>query len=156
MNALIIYDSKFGNTEQVARAIASALHSPRLIRADAARKVDLAGCELLVVGGPTQKHGMSPALKTLFTPMGPGSLDGMPAAAFDTRYDMTRLLSGSAAVGIEHQLKNAGACLVAPPMSFFVRASEGPLEDGELERAAAWGATLLSKVSSDPEPATTL
>jgi hypothetical protein len=57
---------------------------------------------------------------------------------FDTRMRMIKLLTGSAAEGAARTLKNLGAELLLPPESFFVKAMEGPLDDGEVERAAAW------------------
>src|SRR5512146_1615547 len=69
MNALILYDSEYGNTERIAQAIAHSLETPRLIHArmlvadPGAAK--LAECDLLVVGGPTQAHGISPRLRAV-------------------------------------------------------------------------------------------
>jgi len=49
---------------------------------------------------------------------------------------------GYAAPRIAEQLEKAGGTLIAPAEGFFVVDKEGPLRDGELERAAAWGGTL--------------
>ena len=48
------------------------------------------------------------------------------------------VLVGSAGRALARRLSRKGFELVAPAESFFVRDSEGPLEDGELERARAW------------------
>ena len=84
------------------------------------------------------------------------SLRGVRAAAFDTRFDMaavdSRMLRLAARVAgdnayaasrIVAQLEAAGAEVVAEPEGFIVVDTEGPLRAGELERAAAWGASLL-------------
>ena len=63
MNALIVYDSTFGNTERIARAIARRLGSTRLMRAEAAGALERPECDLLVVAGPTHRHGVSPTLQ---------------------------------------------------------------------------------------------
>ena len=70
------------------------------------------------------------------------------AAAFDTRYRMAESASGSAALAIADQLQEAGAFLTLPPESFFVTAMEGPLEDGELERAEHWAHSLFERFAA--------
>lgn len=51
-------------------------------------------------------------------------------------------LFGWAAKPIAGRLTRAGGTLVAEPEGFVVLDSEGPLKEGEVERAAAWGRTL--------------
>jgi hypothetical protein len=51
---------------------------------------------------------------------------------------------GYAAKRIANQLKRAGGSLIAPPEGFYVEDTEGPLKDGELERAANWAEGLLT------------
>jgi flavodoxin len=149
MKALIVYDSKFGNTEHVARAIAAHLGAEGetpVVAAGDATESDLAGVELLAVGGPTQGHGMSPALRAFLRRIPPEALRDVPAVAFDTRLSWPRVLSGSAAARCGKQLARKGARLVVPPESFIVTASEGPLADGELERAGAWADGVRAKL----------
>ena len=69
------------------------------------------------------------------------------AAAFDTRAHKPALLVGSAAKGIARRLRERGYVLAAEPESFFVEGTPGPLEEGELERAAEWGRKLANEVS---------
>jgi hypothetical protein len=71
---------------------------------------------------------------------------GGAAAAFDTRIDKSPALTGSAARGIAKRLRRRGFTVVADPESFFVDDAEGPLAEGELERAREWGASLRSKL----------
>jgi hypothetical protein len=99
---------------------------------------------MLIVGGPTQRHGASEALRVFLASMPRRSLLALAAAAFDTRYRMATWKSGSAARGIAGRLRRAGGTLVVPPESFFVAGREGPLEQGELERAAQWGERVRS------------
>jgi hypothetical protein len=66
------------------------------------------------------------------------------AAAFDTRADKAAALTGSAARSIARRLRR-GAWTVVSRESFLVDDSEGPLADGELERARAWGAQLATR-----------
>jgi flavodoxin len=163
MNTLIVYDSTFGNTERIARAIAERLGSARLIRAEEAGEFGGIDCDLLIVAGPTQRHGASPAMREFLERIPRGTLKDVPAAAFDTRYRMSRLLSGSAAARIASRLKRAGARLVVPPESFFMQRDVPPqgekrrhereqLEPGEEERAAEWAAIILERMGAARGP----
>jgi len=156
MNALIVYDSKFGNTERIARAVGEALDFARVVSVAEAGGPDLAACDLLVVGGPTHMHGMSLPMRGLADGLARGALRGVPAAAFDTRYRAPELFTGAAARGIAHGLRRAGALLVAAPESFFVERGatqeETKLEEGELERAWAWAGALRERAEALREP----
>jgi flavodoxin len=144
MNAFVLYDSKYGNTEQIARAIGAALEVDsavqiQSIKVDTTLPPDL---DLLIVGSPTHAHGIPPELKMFLDDLPTGALSGVAAAAFDTRYRMPVLLTGSAASGIAKRLRQKGARLVRGPESFFIEHSEGPLVKGEIERATAWAHAL--------------
>ena len=148
MNALVLYDSKYGNTERIAEAIALALQEAlptRLTSVDGVEDCSeaLVGVDLLVVGGPTHAHGVSQPLKDPLKCLGNHSLLGMRAAAFDTRVHGPRLATGSAAVRLERLLRHRGAWVVVPPQSFLVQGTEGPLDEGELERARTWAREVL-------------
>jgi len=151
MNALVVYDSTFGSTERIAGAIADSLEergSVRLLRVAKAQPVDLEGIDLLVLGCPTQRHKPTAAVQAFLASIPRGILGGMRAAAFDTRYRKPRLLTGSAARAIAKRLRKAGASLLLPPESFFIAAREGPLEEGELERAADWAHQVLDELET--------
>jgi len=148
MNTLIIYDSAFGNTAQIAQAMAGKLGEHGTVRTALASEADLPemkDLDLLVVGGPTQRHGTSPAMKALLERLPRRTLRGAGAAAFDTRYHMAAWKSGSAAQRIASGLKRTGASLLVEPESFFVAEREGPLEEGELERAARWAEEVFKQ-----------
>lgn len=149
MNVLVIYDSQYGNTEKVARAIASRLEplgSVRMVSAGDPAAIDIAGVDLLVIGGPTQGHGASRKLRDVLERLPSAELREMRLATFDTRLHWPELLAGSAAHTIAKSGERHGAYLAVPPESFFVSSGEGPLVDGELERAGAWADTLVSKL----------
>src|SRR5437588_10250326 len=141
MKAVVVYDSQFGNTERVARAIAEQLGAEEpaaVLAAGAATERDLVGMDLLAVGGPTQGHGLSPALKAFRERIPPEAVRDVPTVTFDTRLPWPRFLSGSAAAASARRLVQKGARLLLPPESFLVTASEGPLAEGELEWATTW------------------
>ena len=156
MQILVIYDSQFGNTQQIARAIAGGLGEHGSVEVMAASEVVGLTPErpdLLLVGGPTQRHGLSPTLRAFLEALPRVCLLHTRAAAFDTRYHMAAVLSGSAAGQAAGRLRRAGCRLVAAPESFFVERDRPPsdekrrhglerLEPGELERATAWARGL--------------
>lgn len=149
MNALVVYDSKFGNTRQIAQVIGDALAGACAVQVlPPAEAMPLpADIGLLVVGGPTHAHGASAGMKALLDSVGRGSLEGVPAAAFDTRFQVARWLSGSAAGVIAKRLQKAGCTMVMPPASFFVSRDDEPvLIPGELERARTWALAVLTAV----------
>jgi flavodoxin len=153
MQTLVIYDSKFGNTEKVAEAIARGIgpgSEVRVASADgAARALEALGSRphLVLVGGPTQNRGPSAGLRALLDAL-PAALRGVPAACFDTRYRGPVWLMGSAAAAAAKALAKTGADIVAPPESFLI-VRRGPLplqtlEPGEIERAEAWGRAIAT------------
>lgn len=158
MQAVVIYDTQFGNTEQVARAIAEGLADQGpvdLLAAKEAMGRPAMPPDLLLIGGPTQRHGMSPALRAYVEAFPRDDLHNTRVATFDTRYRIAPLLSGSAARDAAGRLRRAGCRLVAAPESFFIERDRPPdgerrnhhaelLEPGELERAAAWGRRLAT------------
>jgi flavodoxin len=158
MHTLVIYDSKFGNTEKVAHAIACGISGVSDVRvtntAEAMQNLEAVASrpDLVVIGGPTQNHAPSHGLRAFVDAL-PAALRGIPAACFDTRYRGPVLLMGSAAAAAAKALAKTGAEMVAPPESFFI-VRHGPmqlqtLETGEIERAEAWGRAHATSAHSD-------
>jgi hypothetical protein len=123
-----------------------------LVRASEADSHIFTGEDLLIMGGPTIAHGLSPEMKRLIEAIRARALSGPypMALAFDTRINWPKLLSGSAADKIAHNLEEIGCRMPARPGSFIVLGGEGPLADGEEERAAAWVRAAVEQL----EPAT--
>lgn len=147
MKALIVYDSIYGNTEKIARAIAEAItpsDEVKVLRAGEANPSELASIDLLIVGSPTHAGRPTPAIQDLLNKVPKLSLQGINVAAFDTRIP-TKLVRvfGYAAGRIAGNLKRKGGTLIASPEGFFVTGSKGPLKEGELERAAGWAKGIL-------------
>jgi hypothetical protein len=168
MKAVVVYESMFGATHEVASAIAVGLREwfdeVEVLPVSAAEIAQVVHADLLVVGGPTHVHGMTrpttrksavdqPA-KYSSTELEPGAsgigvrewltgLSGLsgPSAAFDTRVDGPATMTGRASRGIAHRLHKAGLSTVLPPESFIVEKG-GRLRVGETQRAQAWGRTV--------------
>jgi len=145
MKALIIYDSVYGNTEKIARAIAEAITPSgevKVLRAGEANPSELASADLLIVGSPTHAGRPTPPVQDFLNKV--PKLQGSNVAAFDTRSQakLARVF-GSAAGRIARNLEKKGGNLIASPEGFFVTSTKGPLKEGELERAAAWAKGML-------------
>ncbi len=158
MKGLLVYDSVYGNTERIAQAIGNALGAQndiRLLRVGDVQRVNLADLNLLVVGSPTQQFRATPAIKQFIGSIRKGELDGVQVTAFDTRLGMEDMPSpilppfvrifGYAAKPIAAALVGKGGKLVASPEGFWVKGMEGPLKEGELERAARWAGQIARK-----------
>jgi flavodoxin len=155
MNALVLYDSRYGNTERIAEAVALALQEELPTRLAAVDEVDdcaalVAVADLLVVGGPTHRHGVSDPLRAAVERLDERALDGVRAATFDTRLHGARVLTGSAAVRLGRLLRHRGAWLVVPPASFLVDSGTGPLGPGELDHAREWAQDVLLAAGLHP------
>jgi flavodoxin len=138
----IVYDSMFGSTERIARALAEHLAPAIVTKAHVTTTVDLTDVDLLLLGSPTHAGGPSMAMRLLTRRIPADLVRGMPVATFDTRFHEDLKKTGSAAIRMAARMEKKGARLIAPPESFFVSDMRGPLEEGELERAIAWAAAL--------------
>ena len=159
MKALVVYDSIYGNTERIAQAIGGALQSQadvQILRVGDVKPEHMAGLSLLVAGAPTHGSMASPAMKAWLKALAPNSLRGVKVAAFDTRVAVSDIkptiaaffvkLFGYAAPAIANSLAKHGGTLVIPAEGFFVKDTQGPLKDGEMERAAAWARQIMAKM----------
>ena len=167
MKALVVYESMFGNTEAVARAVADGLaemHDVDLREVSQVPTTVIGSVDLIVVGGPTHAFSLSrPATRASAFEQGGtrGTKDlgirewlgGLrrgsqtePIAVFDTRIEKARRLPGSAAAKAAKLARRLGYA-PAGRQSFYVSDTSGPLLPGELERARAWGVQLAVEMS---------
>jgi flavodoxin I len=147
MRALVVYDSFYGNTEEIAKAIGGAITGGEVsvLRAGEVGPAELENVSLLVVGAPTQGGRATPQIRDFLKRVSKAEINGVDAAAFDTRVaSKVAKIFGYAAGRIAKELKKKGADLIAEPEGFFVEGTKGPLTEGELERAAEWGKGLSS------------
>jgi flavodoxin len=156
MKVLVVYDSVFGNTEKVAQAMGAALEDGAEVQALRVGDVTtdhLRGLDALIVGSPTRAFSPTPDIKTWLRSLPSGSLQGVNVAAFDTRVSVEDVdsallnvfvkLFGYAAKPIAKRLTRKGGDQRMAPEGFIVEGTEGPMRDGELERAAAWARQIL-------------
>jgi hypothetical protein len=162
---LVVYESMFGNTHDVAEAVAVGLRSHvdvTLVDVGVAPLEIPDDIDLVVVGGPTHAFGMSrPSTRQSAVEQGADrqaaehnglrewiagvvAPEGLPTAAFDTKVAKPHL-PGSAARAAERKLRHRGFKQLVHPESFFVAGTTGDLLDGELDRARAWGERLSDR-----------
>ena len=168
---LVVFESMFGTTEAIARAVGAGLAAKletQVYEVGVAPRVLDESTELLIVGGPTHAFGMSRVGTRETAARQAGNrlvsegigvrewLDafqfprwGVAGAAFDTRIDRPRF-PGAAANAIARRLRRAGVSPVVSAESFYVSGTDGPLLEGELERARQWGESLASTLVRRP------
>ncbi|MDH4123866.1 MAG: flavodoxin family protein [Thermoplasmata archaeon] len=140
MKALVVYDSVYGNTEKIAKAIGHAIDGEiKVISAGEADPADIKSIDILIVGSPTHGGRPTPAIQDFLDKVTGSDIKSIKVAAFDTR-SSSRLVRifGYAAEKIASSLTSKGGTLILSPEAFFVKATKGPLKEGELERAADW------------------
>ncbi len=159
MKTLIIYDSLYGNTGKVAQAVAKGLVGEvKILRVSETSAADLRSADVLIVGSPTHGGRPSQAMQQFLNAIPAHALGNVRAAAFDTGMPMDNKQGfirfivkffGYASKRLASILKSKGAIIVAAE-TFFVLGKEGPLKQGELERAAAWAQGIIGTANRQP------
>jgi len=165
MNAVVVYESHWGNTAAVARAIAAGIGpETRALTTDEASTEALTDVDLLVAGAPVIAFGLASdkVLENMADQAGKARtpdlshpsmrswLGRLPhghgrSAAFETRLWWS---PRGATSDIERGLEGAGYRPVAKAHRFVVKGGHGPLRDGELDRAREWGAELAKTMTA--------
>ncbi len=145
MKTLIVYDSVYGNTEKIAKAIVNAITGEaKVLRVSEVNSSEFKTFDLLIVGSPT--HGGKPtrAIQAFLKEISSSALKSARVAAFDTRLSMKLVgIFGYAAEKIADNLKRNGWTIIPPTAGFFVKGKKGPLEKGDLERAVDWSKEIV-------------
>jgi len=163
MNAIVLFSSRFGTTEKIARSLEKGLREANV--QTTCRDVQgfspdsLQVYDLVCIGGPTEILSATKPLKDFIKSIDEGKLRGKFGFAFDTKYDSR--VSGSAAKYIEHALDDRGVHMIAGRESAIVTSKrEGGklvgaiLRDGEEkrfeelgERIGASSAEAIARIS---------
>jgi flavodoxin I len=148
MKTLVAYDSVYGNTEKIAKAIGEAIAGEvTVLPVGEVNTSELTTLDLLIVGAPTHGGRPTEAMRDFLDKVRERGLKGINVAAFDTRLTARWVrIFGYAAGRIAGRLKKDGGTLLASPEGFFVEGTEGPLKEGELERAAAWTKEIVESM----------
>lgn len=159
LRVLIVYDSVYGNTAKIAEALIAGVDvhdESRIFKAQDAAVTDLTGIDLLLVGSPTHGGTFTEPVKNFLNAIPDQGLNGIKAAAFDTSFSketqgafLKIIISifGVAAPKIADTLEAKGADVLAAE-TFIVLDTEGPLQDGEIERSEKWARELIASAAS--------
>lgn len=147
MKTVVVYDSLYGNTEIIARAVGDAIPGEvPVLRVEQVNAGDLQDVDLLIIGSPTHGSLPSESAQGLLERIGSPAREGARAATFDTRltWGFLERWGGFAASKMADTLKGKGWTIAGEPGGFFVRGlKKGPLKRGEAERAATWAKGLV-------------
>jgi flavodoxin len=150
MKTLVVYFSKFGNTQKVAEAIAKRIESQgtvQTIRSDELTVSAMQEVDLVVMGSPTHNMNLPKAVQPVFENLPKRILPGIPVAAFDTSYKMSATLSRfTATKKLVKKLRKLGGKRIIPSETFHVMEREGPLYEGEIERAQARATSIMEQI----------
>jgi flavodoxin len=145
---IVIYDSNYGNTEKVARALATGIEQGGVevecVNINGIDIEKLKEFNLVCIGGPTHIASMSKPMKEFFEKMKAINMIGTKGFCFDTRnpsrfnaFDLN-----SAAKRIEKKMRKMNVDLIRPRESALVEGREGPLHDGVEGRFTRIGAEI--------------
>lgn len=144
-NTIVLYDSGFGNTKQIAEAIAEGIGESALLLHVSDFSIEhLANLNAIIAGSPINGFMPTEKMQAALKMIPAGALKGIKAASFDTR--MQLWIHGDAAKKISKRLAAAGAEIMSEPALFFVLKKEGPLAEGEIERAREWGRKIVESL----------
>ncbi|MFA5927651.1 MAG: flavodoxin family protein [Patescibacteria group bacterium] len=142
MKSLVVYESAFGNTKMIAERIAETLGA-KLVQVKDFDKSDLEDLELIVVGSPINGWMPLPTIVNFLNTLAQGGLKGISATSFDTRVKI--FIHGDAKGKIAKLLTKSGAKIIIEPAAFYVKGTEGPLLEGELDKAGEWAELIKAK-----------
>ena len=149
MRACVVFDTRYGNTEKIARAFGAGLGGAGVqtacLNTTDVTPESLGQYDLICIGAPTEWHTSSKPMKEFLRSLKGADLAGKYAFAFDTK--LRQPLSGSAAKFIEKELKRLGFEILAPRESATVHTTArgvagATLEEGEEQRFGRIGASV--------------
>ena len=151
MKTIIAYDSMFGNTEKVARAIGSIFEETEdslTMHVESIQPRHMEDVEILILGSPTRKFQATPAALDFIRKIPINRCNQLRFATFDTRVALGDINSaflkkmmgmfGYAAEPLAKILRKKGANQLINSEGFYVNDTEGPLKEDELKRAKEW------------------
>ena len=157
MKTRVVYDSLYGNTKAIAEAIGQGIAgNVKVLNVKDVKISELESLDLLIVGSPTHAGRPSKATKTFLNSLPDNVLKNIPVTAFDTGissegqgFFMRVVINffGYAAKHILNNLKEKGGTVVSKPKGFIVKGKEGPLKEGEFNRATQWAKEISQKLN---------
>lgn len=133
--AIVIYETRYGNTERIALALSGGLKSGGIptdcVKVQEIDVAQLDQYDFLAIGGPTHGRGISDKIKKFLKEIEKINLQGKKAFAFDTRF--RHKIYSSAAKKIQEKLEEMHLEIVENYSSAVVKGWYGPLEEEDSE-----------------------
>ena len=147
MKGVVVYHSRFGNSRQIAEAIANGLseegHEVTVVPVADAKPEE--SMDFAVVGGSTRAARASGKTKRFAVGFAK-CCPGRPFATFSTGASVARKPNTQASERLYETLSENGAVPLVAPFIAGVTNMKGPLIEGEVERAYAFGQELGVKL----------
>ncbi len=153
VSVLLVYESKYGNTRQVADEIAVGITSTAGAEAAISHvnEVDparLADYDAILIGSPNHVGRPVGSVKRFIDALARPELEGKTVAAFDTCLGRD---FGKAVGRMEKRIVEKGGrlALFSPGLSIRVNGIKGPIADGELAKCREFGVSLAASLKKN-------
>jgi flavorubredoxin len=150
MKVIILYDSKFGNTKQVAISLNRGLESGGLhVDSSSIQKFNinkLRNYEVFGIGSPTHNRGLSKPMKRFLSKIKQNNLNNKKGFVFETKLQVP--FSGSAAKKITKYFKMMNIEALYKEITAHVLDTEGPLEENTLLKMEEIGLDIAEKLNN--------
>ena len=170
LHALVVYESMFGNTEELAECVGEGLRladvEVEVMEVGRAPMEIPDGTHVLIVGAPTHAFSLSrPSTRADAVRQGAPEArqrlgvrewlaavappeSGCSVATFDTRAAKVRRFPKAAGPRAAKLARRRGFSVLGKPAGFVVDDLKGPLVDHETERAVEWGRSIAGLTRS--------
>jgi flavorubredoxin len=148
MNAIILFDTKYGNTETIAKAIGNGMKEvgfDDIVVQNGGKTThnELLEKDIWIFGSPTHRKRTSSNFRKLLKWVEHDTVPDTLGLAFETRMEDQE---GGAARMIHGSMAGSGIEMLLEPESFIVEDKKGPLCSGEEERAVSLGRKIAGMV----------
>ena len=154
MKKIVIYDSFFGSTKEIAEAIALELECDS-IKVQLFNEEVINNYDIVVLGSPTRKFKPTKEIENLAKKI---EGNGTKVALFDTRFDEADELPkttlrkikkhGYSNDKLEMILRKKHVPIVIYSGEFFVSDKEGPLKEKEIEKAKEFAVAIRNSLQN--------
>jgi flavorubredoxin len=148
--AIVVYESKYGNTKIVAERIAEGLATGKGIKVDVTNLEDIdldriPDYDVILIGSPNHMGRQTRGIKKFIDKLAKPKLKNKSAAVFDTcaSKDFEKAVKK-----MENQLAKVapGVRLVTPGLSIVVKGMKGPIAEEDLPKCEEFGKKIAAKL----------
>jgi len=146
--AMIIYESKYGNTKLVAEKIAEGLAVGKqigvtIIDVGNADVETLTHADIILFGAPNHMGGPTAGITKFIDKLGKIKIECKTGAAFDT-YMFSDYEKAVKRIEAQLKQKAPGLKIAVPGLSVRVKGMKGPIAEGEIDKAREFGNKLAN------------